>query len=92
MREPTPTPPIVTQSRLAQTDPWQPPAPSPVEKHDEPNKEYQNMMENKFELFEQKYQNIISQKNAQVQQLMQEVTVDRSSFDPSIDEPSISVG
>lgn len=75
MREPTPTPTIVvqTQSRLAQTDPWMP---SPVsEKPDDSNKELQTMMQNKVEALEHKYQTIIEQKNAQIQQLMQEVYI-----------------
>lgn len=75
MREPTPvpvpTPTVATQSRLAQTEPW---VPSPVnEKPDDSSKELQTMMQNKVEALEHKYQTIIEQKNAQIQQLIQEV-------------------
>lgn len=73
MREATPPlqPPVATQSRLAQTDPW---IPSPVnDKSDDANKELQTMMQNKIEALEHKYQTIIEQKNSQIQQLMQEV-------------------
>ena len=72
VREPTPTPTIITHSRLAQTDPWTPPSPV-VERDDEPNKEFQTMMQAKVEALENKYQTIIEQKNSQIQQLMQEV-------------------
>ena len=72
VREPTPAPTIVTQSRLAQTDPWTPSSP-PVEKTDDGNKEFQAMMQTKIEALERKYQTIIEQKNSQIQQLMQEV-------------------
>lgn len=77
MREPTPTltPPVQTQSRLAQTDPWAPPPSPPMEKSDEPVKEIQTMMQTKFESLEQKYQMVAEQKNAQIQQLMHEVQI-----------------
>jgi len=70
MREPTITP--VTQSRLAQTDAW---IPSPMndKSGDDSNNEFQTMMQTKVEALEQKYQTIIEQKNAQIQQLIQEV-------------------
>jgi hypothetical protein len=75
VRVPSPPPPppssIVTQSRLAQTEPW---IPSPInDKPDDANKELQTMMQTKVESLERKYQTIIEQKNTQIQQLMQEV-------------------
>jgi hypothetical protein len=72
MREPTPPPPtVVTQSRLTQTDTWITP---PVnDTPDDANKELQTMMQAKVEALERKYQTTIEQKNAQIQQLIQEV-------------------
>ena len=89
MREPTPTlpPPVQTQSRLAQTDPWAPAVTvtPPVEKPDEPIKEIQTAMQTKIESLENKYQSIAEQKNAQIQQMMREVKLealwnDRKAF------------
>ncbi len=72
VREPAATPTIVTQSRLAQTDPW---IPSPVSDKpaDDSNNEFQTMMQARVEALERKYQTIIEQKNSQIQQLTQEV-------------------
>jgi hypothetical protein len=74
MREPTLTPTIITQSRLAQTDPWIPES-SPISDKpvDDSNNELQTMMQKRVETLEQKYQTIIEQKNSQIQQLIQEV-------------------
>ncbi len=71
MREPTPPPTIVTNSRLVQTDPWIPS--STNDKSDDINQEFQKMMQTKVEELENKYQRIIEQKNTQIQQLIQEV-------------------
>ena len=72
MREPTPMPNVTTQSRLAQTDPW---VPSPTDDQLETaNNELQAMMQTKIEALERKYQTIIEQKNAHIQQLIQEVS------------------
>ncbi|CAF3303066.1 unnamed protein product [Rotaria socialis] len=77
MREPTPTPAVTTQSRLAQTDPW---IPSPVnDKSDDANKEFEAMMQTKVEALEHKYQTIMEQKNAQIQQLMQELDIQQKT-------------
>ncbi|CAF4075452.1 unnamed protein product [Rotaria magnacalcarata] len=78
MREPTPTQAVTTQSRLAQTDPW---IPSPVnDKSDDASKEFQVMMQTKVEALEHKYQTIMEQKNAQIQQLMQELDIQQKTF------------
>ncbi|CAF3651196.1 unnamed protein product [Rotaria sp. Silwood1] len=78
VREPTPTPTVETQSRLAQTDPW---APSPIKDNsEEANKELQALMQTKVEALENKYQTIIEQKNSQIQQLMQEADTQQKAF------------
>ena len=73
VREPAPTPSIVTQSRLAQTDPWIPSPASDKPADDSNNNEFQLMMQTRVEALERKYQTIIEQKNSQIQQLIQEV-------------------
>lgn len=73
VREPTPTPVIATHSRLAQTDPWEPTV-QVVEKAPEPSRDLESAMKSKVDGLEQRYQSIIEQKNAQIQQLMQEVS------------------
>ncbi len=68
MREPTPPPTIVTNSRFVQTDSW-----IPSSTNDKSDEEFQKMMQTKVEELENKYQRIIEQKNTQIQQLIQEV-------------------
>lgn len=78
VREPPPpprpsSPTVVTQSRLAQTDPWMPtPIVSP-DKPEDSTKDLEAMMQTRIEALEQKYQTIIEQKTSQIQQLMHEV-------------------
>ncbi|CAF0820473.1 unnamed protein product [Rotaria sordida] len=84
VREPTPTPTVVTQSRLAQTDPW---IPSPVKDNSEDtNKEFQALMQTKVEALEHKYQTIIEQKNSQIQQLMQDVDTQQKTFKSKLEK------
>jgi len=69
----------VTQSRLAQTDPWTPSSPT-IEKPVDTTNELQTMMQTKVEALEKKYQMIVEQKNAQIQQLMQDVRENKIIF------------
>lgn len=75
----SPSPTVVTHSRLAQTDPWVPTPISP-DKPDDSNKDLEAMMQARVEALERKYQTIIEQKNSQVQQLMQEVRLKTSDL------------
>ena len=83
MREPEPPPKPLTQARSVQTDPWKPPAPpasstpqkevlvmkKPTVITLEPENETQSAMAK----LEEKYEEIIREKDEQIQDLLQEV-------------------
>jgi hypothetical protein len=86
VRQPEPSPTVVTQTRLTQTDPWAPPPASSNNKSDAARKEVlvmkkptvvtlepEDQSRATIERLEYKYEAIIREKDEQIQELLQEV-------------------
>ncbi|CAF1311259.1 unnamed protein product [Adineta steineri] len=106
VREPEPPPVVITQTRLTQTDPWTPPAapPPPPPKAEVPQKEVlvmkkptvitletEQQTKANIEAIENRYEAMLDQKDAEIQQLMLEMNNQSKALrNNKVDKPTVT--